>query len=499
MKNGLFISLLALLFCANWASAQQPALQFYRGWNRDAINIFESPKADTVPYTGFKMRIGGSFTQDFQSLKSTNSANYVATSATNAENRNFLYGSIKVEDSLSSKLSGFNLAMANLNFDIQIGDGIRVCLENYMSARHHNEFWVKGGYIQIDKLPMFGNPQWYTKYVRVKIGHFQPNFGDMQFRRSDGGNTMFNPFVENGIIDPFTTEIGGEVYLFPIKGVFVMGGMSSGFINGNILKAPDALNSAGVVASKRSPSIFAKAAYDNNFGQLRVRLSGSVYSNANNTSNTLLAGDRTGSHYFGVMEPAKIGGLPISIGTSPADPTKNAGPNFTSGRFNPAFSNRITAVSFSPFVKFHGLEVFASYDIYAGSVYKDTLRADGRTLTWEKRNANQVLVEGVFRFLPQEQAFVGIRYIGVTAEPSGVNYTNKAGNYNKLTNPADDDKTGQAKVGIDRIAFSAGWFPTKNLLLKFEYMTEKYKDFPHADYRFDGKVSGFMVQAAIGF
>lgn len=499
MKNGLFISLLALFFCANWASAQQPALQFYRGWNRDAINVFEATKADTVPYTGFKMRIGGSFTQDFQSLTSTNKASYVPTSGTNNENSNFLYGITKAEDTLSSKLSGFNLAMANLNFDIQIGDGIRVCLENYMSARHHNEFWVKGGYIQIDKLPMFNNPNWYTKYVRVKIGHFQPNFGDMQFRRSDGGNTMFNPFVENGIIDPFTTEIGGEVYLFPIKGFMVMGGMTSGFINGNILKTADAVNSAGVVPTKRSPSIFAKAAYDNNIGQLRVRLSASVYNNANSQRNTLFAGDRTGSHYFGIMEPAKIKGLPISIGTSPSDPTKNSGPNFTSGRFDPNVSNRLTAISLSPFVKFHGLELFASYDIINGSVFNDTLRADGRTLTWEKRNSNQILVEGVFRFLPSEQAFIGARFIQASVEPFGVKYSDKPGTYNAITNPTDDDKTGQATVSIDRLAFSAGWFPTKNLLLKFEYMIQNYKDFPRADYRNEGKVSGFMVQAAIGF
>ncbi len=143
----------------------------------------------------------------------------MATSATNATNKNLLYGIIKTEDSLTSNLNGFNLAQANLNFDIQIQDGIRVFLENYMSSRHHNEFWVKGGYIQIDKLPMFGNPEWFTKYLRVKIGHFQPNFGDFQYRRSDGGNTIFNPFAENLILDAFTTEIGGEVYVFPSKDV----------------------------------------------------------------------------------------------------------------------------------------------------------------------------------------------------------------------------------------------------------------------------------------
>jgi hypothetical protein len=513
MKKGLSLSVLALLFCANWAFAQQPAIQYYRGWNKDAINVFEPSKTDSVPYTGFKIRIGGSFTQDFQNYKSTNKANYVATSPTNVENSNLLYGVVKSNsgnfkvtnangsttylDSTSSTLTGFNLAMANLNFDMQIGDGVRVCLENYMSARHHNEFWVKGGYIQFDKLPMFGSPKWFTNYLRVKIGHFQPNFGDMQFRRSDGGNTMFNPFVENGIIDPFTTEIGGEVYVFPIKGVMLMGGMSSGFINGNILKPLESVNKFGAVANKRSPSIFGKVAYDNNFNALRFRLSASVYNNSNSTSNTLLAGDRTGSHYFGIMEPAAIKGLPTSIGT--ADATKG-GPNFTSGRFNPSFSNRVTGISISPFVKFHGLEVFAAYDLYKGSVYGDTLTDSRGNVNWEKRAASQVLVEGVYRCLKNEQAFIGARFIKATIEPSGVKYKDVAGKtYNAATNPLDDDKSGQAKVSIDRLAFSAGWFPTKNLLLKAEYMIENYKDFPLADYRYEGKVSGFMVEAVIGF
>jgi hypothetical protein len=232
MKKVLILSILALLFSANWALAQQPDIQYFRPWSKEGINVFEpSKKAEQPAFTGFKVRIGGAFTQDFQSLKSSNKPTYVATSATNPANKNFLYGVVKAEDSTSVTLSGFNLAMANLNLDMQIGDGVRVCLENYMSSRHHSEFWVKGGYIQFDKLPMFGSPEWFTNNVRVKIGHFQPNFGDMQFRRTDGGNTMFNPFVENYIFDAFTTEIGGEVYLFPVDGFMGMIGMTSGFIN----------------------------------------------------------------------------------------------------------------------------------------------------------------------------------------------------------------------------------------------------------------------------
>lgn len=472
MKNNLIVSIFALLFSATWAFAQQPDLQYYRGWDKDAINTFEpSKKAEQPEYTGFKIRIGGSFTQDFQQLTSENKAFYVASTANNPVNKNFLYGSIPAEDSLSSTLSGFNLAMANLNFDMQIGDGIRVCLENYMSARHHSEFWVKGGYIQIDKLPMFDNPQWFTDYVRVKIGHFQPNFGDQQFRRTDGGNAMFNPFVENYILDAFTTEIGGEVYLFPVDGVMGMVGMTSGFINGNVENYADANNSSGAVPTKKSPSIFAKVAYDKTFSDLRFRLSASIYTNSNIQRNTLYAGDRTGSHYFLAMEPALTNGVATAQGSQ-----------FTSGRFNPDVPNRVQAIMINPFIKFKGLEIFGSYEIINGSNYADVSGPVERRV-WEKRNFTQYSIEGAYRFLPREQVYVAARYIGMTGEPRGV---------------VDANGT-QLEVKIDRMAIAAGWFPTKNMLLKGEYVVQNFKDFPTTDYRNEGKFSGFVIEAVIGF
>ena len=44
-------------------------------------------------------------------------------------------------------------AQANLFTDVQLADGIRMNVTTYLSTRHHNEAWVKGGYIQFDKLP----------------------------------------------------------------------------------------------------------------------------------------------------------------------------------------------------------------------------------------------------------------------------------------------------------------------------------------------------------
>jgi hypothetical protein len=66
-KLTIFFALpLFLLFLAQSMFAQQPDIQYYRPWNKDGINVFEPSKTAEQPaYTGFKLRIGGSFTQDY--------------------------------------------------------------------------------------------------------------------------------------------------------------------------------------------------------------------------------------------------------------------------------------------------------------------------------------------------------------------------------------------------------------------------------------------------
>lgn len=72
--------------------------------------------------------------------------------------------------------------------------------------------WLKDGFILIDKLPVnLGPLNALMEYATIRVGHFEINYGDAHFRRSDNGSAMFNPFVGNYIMDAFTTEIGGEV------------------------------------------------------------------------------------------------------------------------------------------------------------------------------------------------------------------------------------------------------------------------------------------------
>jgi hypothetical protein len=256
------------------------------------------------------------------------------------------------------------------------------------------------------------------------------------------------------------------VYAFPTANVMVMVGMTSGFINGNINKTPDAINANGVVRTKRTPSIFGKVAYDKSTEDLRFRLSVSAYNNPNISRNTLFAGDRTGSHYFGVMEPAAVNGVATAVSS-----------NFTSGRFNPDVANRVMAVTINPFIKYKGLEFIGAYETISGSLYADV--KEGK---WLKREFSQYALEANYRFLKNEQLYIGGRYIGMTGEPRGI-----------LNNGS------QATVKVNRLSIAGGWFPTKNLLLKGEIVNQTFTDFPTTDYRYKGKFNGFVIEAVVGF
>jgi len=420
-------------------SAQDRNWTNMRAYDQSGINVFEAPKDTLTEFDGLKVKFGAGFTQSFQGLKHENSANN-------------LY-----------KISpGFNTANANLFMDVQLADGIRLNLTSYLSSRHHNETWVKGGYIQFDKLP-FNGKIWddIMKITTIKIGHTEINYGDQHFRRSDGGQTLQNPFVENYIMDAFATEIGGEVYVRQ-GNAFGMLGVSNGLIKGNIDSVTAGRDAQGNIVDDnlhKSPSIYGKIGYDAQVDEnVRIRVAGSFYHNnsAGNNGNTLYGGDRTGSNYFMVMEQATVNG---------AAPTY-ASAAF-SGRFNPGFTKKIDAFQFNGFVKTYGLEVFGTYEI-----------AKGRTKTEvDSRDAKQFAIEGVYRFGQKENVFIGARYNTVTAEIAG--------------SPAD--------VKIDRASFAAGWFLTRNVLLKGEYVNQKYKDFAVTDYRNGGKFNGYVIQAVVGF
>jgi hypothetical protein len=266
------------------------------------------------------------------------------------------------------------------------------------------------------------------------------NYGDQHFRRTDNGNAMYNPLVGNTIMDAFTTEIGAELYF--TQGPFMlMGGVTGGEIKGDI----------GNVG-KRGATILGKVAFDKKFNDdFRFRLSASIYTTPKSASNTLFGGDRAGSRYYLVME------------NTLASTTSNA----FSGRLNPGFRDKVTSFVINPFIKWKGLELFGLYEMAKGRASNET--AD--------RSWNQFAVDLLYRFFKNENLYLAGRYNQAKGTLAGMT----------------------TDVTISRIQAGLGWYLNNHILMKAEYVQQKYMDYPSTSIFNGGQFSGGMIEAVVGF
>jgi hypothetical protein len=413
---------------ASWKKGRPMRIQYLRPADKRGLNVFETSKDPGAEFKGFAMDFGAAFTSQLQDLKHKNTA---VPNVVNGVDAN----------QLQSIGFGFNNSTANAVLHAQLAPGIRVQLTSYLSARHHNETWVKDGYIQIDQSPIDLAPlKMLFEIATVRIGHMEINYGDAHFRRSDNGNALYNPFVGNYIMDAFTTEIGGEVYL-KVNGLIAMGSLTAGELRGTVL-----------TPEQRGPSLIGKLGFDRQLNDnVRVRLTGSMYQANKAMSNTLYSGDRAGSRYYWVLENTAA--------------TENT--NFTSGAINPGFKNKVRAMQLNPFVKVRGLELFGVLE-----------RAEGKASTEAaERVWKQYAVDTVYRFLPDEAAYVGVRYNKATGTLAGIS----------------------GDVGANRWQVGGGWFVTANVLAKAEYVTQTFVGYPASSIRNGGKFNGFMLEGVVGF
>lgn len=406
-------------------------VSYFRPNDARGLNVFEAPKRETVPYKGFDIQWGAAFTQQFQSVKHEHT----------------------LPDTGLRKLKdigpGFNNAEANLYLNGQLARGIRVALTVYLSSRHHNEAWVKDGYLLVDGSPWENAMlDGLMEHLRLRLGHMEINYGDQHFRNTDNGQAMWNPLVGNYIMNAWTTEIGGEVYWF--QGPFMaMAAVTGGEVRGTVA-SPDT----------RSPSFIGKLAFDKQVNaKLRARISGSYYKTNSSISNTLYSGSRSGSRYYFVMENFQA--------------TESA--QAWSGDVQPGFSHKVEAWMINPFFKLGGLEGFGLIEQAKGRNANET----------SDRTFNQRGGDLVYRFLGN-QLYAAARYDYVTGRfPNG------------LTPPFATSFTDDAKV--ERIEAGGGWFLTQTMLAKIEYVRQNYMNFPMPDIRSGGHFHGVMVEATVAF
>jgi len=391
----------------------------FREPDQRGINDFEATKDTTSTFDGVQVRVGGASTIQFQSLDQENDSGVA----------------------LYDLEGNFNLATANLDLDVLLYDGVRMHLRTFLSSQHHTEAYVKGGYIQIDKLDFIseGFAQGLMEHMRIKIGHMENNYGDAHFRRTDNAMALYNPFVGNYLMDSYTTEVGAEVYGFggPWFGML-------GFTNGK-------LNQSTAGDGETHPSFLAKFGYDNQFSDdFRFRLSASLFTSGHNygRGNYLYTGDRAGSRYYNVMS------------------NKDGGDGFRSGRIAPSFKNEMTSFMINPFLKYGGLEFFGIFETSTG---KDKGESD-------TRNYTQLSGELIYRFGAEEDFYLGARYNTVTGDLTDTN-----------------------EISVDRFQLGGGWFMTKNILAKLEYVNQDYNDYPAGDIHEGGNFNGITLEAAISF
>jgi hypothetical protein len=402
-------------------------LQNYRPHDARGINMFETPKLDGVPYNGFALNWGASFAQEFQALHHSNTAQPVIVAGVNT-------------NQLLKIGSGFDNAMASMYLDAQLARNIRVEMTTYLSTRHHNETWVKDGYLLVDGSPWENATlDNLMKVLTLRIGHFEVNYGDAHFRASDAGNSMFNPLIGNLIMNAFTTEVGGEAYVR--KGGWLgMFGATGGEIRGTV-RSPD----------QRAPTYLGKIGFDRQLNpDFRLRLTGSIYSTAKSISNTLYSGSRAGSRYFDVL----------------VNTTASTSAQAWTGDVQPGLSSKVTAMVFNPFLKWRGLELFGNVE-----------QAKGRTATeTSDRTWNQYAVEGLYRFA-WDDLYVAARYNTVKGRFAGF---------------AND-------VTVDRTEIGGGWFLTPTVMLKTEYVRQEHKDYPVTNILNGGKFEGMMLEGVVSF
>ncbi|GAA0754162.1 OprO/OprP family phosphate-selective porin [Psychroflexus lacisalsi] len=333
----------------------------------------------------------------------------------------------------------FNLATANLDLDVALYDGVRMHLRTYLSSRHHPEPYVKGGYLLVDKLEFVGEGFMAEtmKYLTFKFGHMEINYGDAHFRRSDNAATIYNPFIGNYLMDSFTTEVGFEAY-YRNNGWLAMLGVTNGKLN------------QSVEETNTKPSFLAKFGYDKQFNDdFRFRMTGSLYTTKESSKTWLYDGDRAGSRYYLVME---------EVGASSSG-------NFRSGRINPGLSTELTSVMINPFVRYKGLEFFGLYENASGKGFGPNPPS---------RTYNHYAADLIYRFGASEDFYVGGRYSYIDGEQA----------------------SGQ-DISVDRLQLGAGWFMTKNILAKLEYVNQSYSD--AASILADGQFDGLMLEAVISF
>ena len=322
--------------------------------------------------------------------------------------------------------SGMQTAFGDLGFAGKFGkkQEVEMYFDLYLASRNHpSQTYGNQGYLLIHDIPenlvsLHQALDPIFKRVDVKVGAFLVDFGDQIYHRSNNTIVQTNPLVGNFVIDPNLVSVGGEIMSKPGRYGWLVG-----VTNGT--NTEDWSAGRGV-AYNGKVWVYPIAP---------LRLSGSVFranhSDSATSTATLFSGNRSGERYGGVL-----GG-----GQAPGDILARAGKDVT------AYQGDVTWDSKAMPVRLYA-HAGITKDSDLNGVAKGALEE-----TWKYYSA-----EGVYKLTPT--LYAAARFSGANAD--------------KFNGAASDGR-------VRRIQLGGGLWLTRNMLVKVEWVDQKYTGFRRGD------------------
>lgn len=360
---------------------------------------------------------------------------------------------------LSGQLSpGFQTAFGNMSFLADFDNQLEVYFDVFIADRpHQDQLQGDEGYMLLRRLPDgLGEAQLVQAIfdtVDIKAGQFELDFGDAHYRRSLNAAVQRNPLIGNYVVDPRDTEIGIEVSSdegrFPINWLL---GFGSGSDTEDFQK-------------NHGPSLHAKFW---GYPLKQLRTSSSIYwvdqaktPSGSSSRTNLFRANRSGGPYAGILDNSSA-----------------------PGEVFPVTGKRVFATQADATWEGDPVELYGHFGWVQDSDNNGNLSGSPRT-SWLYYAA-----EGSYHLTPR--LYGALRYSGAAAM--------------RLVSAANSSLDVGSDGLVHRIQIGGGYWLTKTVLLKGEYVYQLYSGFSSSGAQVSGvdvwrhpRFQGVITEASFAF
>jgi hypothetical protein len=329
--------------------------------------------------------------------------------------------------------AGFQNAFGDLGFIGKFGknEEIEVVFDLYLSSRNHpSTTYGNEGYMILrgvpENLKSIGFLEPILAKVDLKAGHFLVNFGDALQHRSNNAIVQNNPLVGNFVIDPNIVSIGMEVSNKTTENSRVawMLGVSNG-------TTTEDWNQGRGFALHGKVAVYPIKSLRTSLSYIATDQSDNPTKSAGGSAIQMFSGNRSGERYAGVL-----GG-----GQAPGGVFPQAGEKFSAAQFDVTYDEASFPIKL--------------YGHYGRTQDKDL---NGSLAGAPEETWSYYAGDVVYKFSPT--LYAAARYSSASTD--------------KLQGRVTDGK-------VNRMQLGGGLWLTKNLLVKLEYVTQKYDGFRAGD------------------